>query len=95
MPDPAPEQIQAFLENLVAVEAKHGLCMGGYPWASVERLDPMTEAVSVKEDLSVAYHDADKPKGTKIIATATYPTTAHARLSAAARVAALRAEVAP
>lgn len=95
MRKPTPEKVQAFIEDLVAVEAKHGLCLGDYPWASIVRLDPVIDHMFVHgADLSVAFHDGDELGHRKIVAKATYPKTAHARLQAAARVAEIRQEVA-
>ena len=95
--NPEPK-VQAFLEDLVAVYAKHGLRLGGYPWANVEDLEPGLSALSVQHScLDIGHHDAqelealmDEPS--HACAIAPIPTTAHDRLKSAARVARLRAE---
>ncbi len=102
----ADPKLQAFLEDLVAVYAKHQLVITSQDgYASVRRICAEDGGASFTE---VYYGEDGAPPALWLVhveaiggytpglfgnvAVAPIPTTAHGRLSAAARVAALRAE---
>jgi hypothetical protein len=96
MPDPTPTQLQAFLDDLVAVYVKHQLCVHSHEYVEVQELGYELDQGSrlvVMDEGELLFLD-DVPDDA--LASSCIPVlTAHARLQAAARVAEIRAEVAP
>lgn len=94
------EQLQAFVEDLVAVYAKHGIRISTsdyYPcpkkidgWERFVLIDDEGDLLVSDVEVSTTppWWSGDKPH----LAVAPIPTTAHSRLAAAARVEAIRAE---
>jgi hypothetical protein len=105
MPDrtPSHEKLQAFLEDLVAVYARHGLslqttCDSSIFVVSQRDGDEALCIFETEEDddpiLSSTDYAAACPVGKDgVLALAPIPTTAHARLQAAARVAAIHKDL--
>lgn len=97
-------KLTAFAEDLAAVYAKHGLCLEAVYNAAilVKPLLPSTVAVGIEQDL-VRKHclpalfltentREHSEEFVEVVAYVPFPKTGHGRMTAAARVAVIRAE---
>lgn len=97
---PEPEALADFLRDLVAVYAKHGLFLEAawlidgdnpVPMVKVYRAHPSIGALVLHHDGEIC-PDAALRYPDDVLAQAQWPDTAHQRMVAAARVAALHRE---